>query len=87
MTHKALYENYYDGFHNQVWETDAKTKKPKYLSIKCEKISEARTLYKDAIIKVKLFLHHSILAVCKADSLEHPINVICLEGLAVKRIF
>ena len=45
MTHKALYENYYDGFHNQVWETDTSTKKPKYLSIKCEKISEAQTEY------------------------------------------
>jgi len=87
MTHKALYQNYYHGFHNQIWETDSRTNKPQYLSIKCEKISEAKAKYQTGIIKVKLFLHHSILAICEADSIDHPIMVICLEGLAAKRIF
>lgn len=34
-----------------------------------------------------MFLHHSILAVCETESLEQPIMIICLEGLAVRRIF
>lgn len=70
-----------------MWETDPNTKKPKYLSIKCEKISEARVRYEEKLINVRLFLHHSILAVCESNCPEHPFKVICLEGLAVKRIF
>jgi len=70
-----------------VWETDPSTKKPKYLSIKCEKMSDAKARYEDKLVDVKLFLHHSIMAVCQASCPEHPFKVICLEGLAVKRIF
>jgi hypothetical protein len=29
--HKKLYNNYYDGFHNDIWELDEDIKKPKYL--------------------------------------------------------
>lgn len=42
LTHKALYENYYNGFHSQVWETDSHTSKPMYLTVKCEKVSDAK---------------------------------------------
>jgi hypothetical protein len=88
MAHKALFENYYDGFHNQIWETNPTTHKPMYLCSKCEKVSEARATYEEhQLDKVKLYLHHSILAVCGAGNLEHPVLVVCLEGLAVKRIF
>lgn len=33
--HKTLYENYYDGFHNTIWEIDPQSKKPKYLLSGC----------------------------------------------------
>jgi hypothetical protein len=36
---------------------------------------------------VRLFLQHSILVICLVSELEQPIMVICLEGLAVRRIF
>lgn len=85
--HKTLYENYYDGFHNQVWETDLRTSKPKYLTIECEKASDAKANINDQLIPVRLFLQHSILAVCESQNLEQPLMVICLEGLAVRRIF
>lgn len=40
--HKTLYENYYDGFHNMIWEIDPLMKKPKYLLNDCEKSTDGR---------------------------------------------
>lgn len=33
--HKALYKNYYCGFHNEIWEVEASTQQPKYLTMPC----------------------------------------------------
>ncbi len=30
--HNTLYKNYYDGFHNDIWEFDPIAQKPKYLT-------------------------------------------------------
>lgn len=85
--HKALYENYYDGFHNQVWEIDLRTKKPKYLISNCEKTSDGKTVLNTSLINVKILLLHSILIVCEESNMEFPVMAVCLEGLAVRRIF
>ena len=36
---------------------------------------------------VRLFLQHSILVVCAQGAEEQPLLVVCLEGLAVRRIY
>ena len=86
-THQALYENYYNGFHHTVWETDQLMKKPKYLLADCEKTSDARLVEGDNKTKVRLFLVNSILVAADHNRHERPISVICLEGLTVKRVY
>jgi hypothetical protein len=63
------------------------TKKPQYLSVKCEKVSEGKVVLSGKTFSASLFLHHSILVVCEEGKLEMPVLVICLEGLIVKRIY
>ena len=84
--HKALYENYYEGFHFNVWEVDPSTKEPKFLSAKGEKRSAARLLIDDELIDIQMMLIHTILVICKAPYSGGAYKVICLDGLAVARI-
>jgi hypothetical protein len=74
-----------------IWEIDSLMKKPKYLLNECEKTTDARLVKNisndNEKIKVKLFLHHSILVICEENKLQVPICVVCLEGLTVKRIY
>ena len=58
-----------------------------YLTTKCEKSSEAKTLIAEKVENVRLFLHQSILVACKSNRLERPLMIVCLDGLAVRRIF
>lgn len=71
--HQALYLNYYDGFHNQVWEIDPDTRKPKYLSSAIEKKSDAIEVNEKSKTKVVIYLLHSILVVCNPSTLEKPL--------------
>jgi hypothetical protein len=71
--HKTLYENYYEGFHNLIWEIDPLKKRPKYLLANCEKISEGKLVIEEKKTKVKMFLHHSILVICEEGREERPL--------------
>lgn len=70
-----------------MWEIDPFTKNPRYLTSPHEKTSDAKTMFEESLTKVKLYLQHSILVVCQEKRLEKPIMIICLEGLAVRRIY
>lgn len=80
INHKNLYNDYYKGFHNEVWEIDKETHKPLCFSSKYEMESKARYRgqSKDKFIRVNLYLINSILIVCEETSLDSPMMIICL---------
>ena len=54
--HKNLYNDYYKGFHTEVWELDPDTKIPMYLKGEVEMSSKARLAIKDKLKRVSLIL-------------------------------
>ena len=80
-THKTLYENYYNGFHNLVWEVDPKTRTPKYLTSPAQMSSEGLCLPitdTEKPLRVILFLLHSILVIAKHEQPATPLHIVCL---------
>ena len=60
--HKNLYNNYFEGFHSDVWEYDELRGEPKYLSIKADKKSIA-------LIKTPSMKKHKVVVTLLQDTL------------------
>ena len=95
-THETLYQNYFHGFHHLVWEVEPEQHQPMYLTSPPQKSSEALYLLTPAFEgeessetphKAMLFLHHSVLVVTNWREHQSPIDIICLDGLAVRRCY
>lgn len=69
LKHRKLYDTYYSGFHNEVWEIDDMTQRPMYLSCIFEKSSKAKYLHPNFLredkkmMTIQLNLLHSILII------------------------
>ena len=88
LRHKKLYNDYYNGFHNEIWEIDKETEKPLFMSKKADFFSKARMEIGSIKNKdVLITLLHSSLIVCEQNDRENPVLIICFDGLAVKPIY
>lgn len=63
MHHKNLFNDFYKGFHSEVWEVDKVTNKPVYLDLQMEYTSKARAYVNNIVLKVVISLYHSILII------------------------
>jgi hypothetical protein len=82
----VLFQNYFDGFHSEVWELDPAARLPRFLTTPPEKGSPARLLVEGVVLEVKLMLFHGVLVACR-DGDRQAAAVVCLEGLAVRRTY
>lgn len=87
-SHRNLYNDYYSGFHNEVWEINEENGLPLYKSRQMEFSSEA--MYYAFLGKEKrctISLLNSVLVVAEGPDSVMPMMLIPLEGLAVKKYF
>lgn len=73
--HPKLEQNYFDGFHPEVWRADACPQEPDF---------ESRALLREPFeAEVSMRLVKSTLLFFREGS-ELPVSVVCLEGLRVE---
>ena len=86
--HRHLYNNYYNGFHNEIWEIDQASGTPLYHSRSMEFKSQAKMILPAGkTAEIQLSLLRSMLIVTQKNSMGAPLMLISLEGLAVKPYF
>lgn len=85
--HNTLFQNYYDGFHNDIWESDPIAQQPKYLATESEREAICKFQTGLLVTKSHILLKHSVIIVCQEEPNTDPIDIICLEGLEVNKIF